>query len=523
MRSLLRTLFLAAITAIVPLTALAQGTPGSSAQPVLPGLLITSGCPGGANYCFVPYSVTNPLPVSASVTASVGGFQPSASGARMTPVSVTTSDSTGTLPTGAVVVVSNVGATNPMYCNVNAVAATTSDQLIPPDSWFGFTIPTGVTALHCIATGGSTTANGVGGAGLPTGAGGGGGSGGGGGGAITIASGGVASGAYASGSIASGAIASGAVASGAVASGAVVDGAIVTIGTKTDAKNTATDTTSVSQISILKEISAQEQAPPSRAVTNAGTFAVQSTLQAGSAIVGKVGIDQTTDGTTNRVSSNTAQVNGVMILTGAGATGTGSQRETVAQDTTTVAGAAPLTTGIFVTGPSAAALATAANQSTANTSLSSIATNTGTTAGTAATPSASVPTNVLYVLSVDSNGTKSNFSSATPTLPSVSAMVSGNNSATTNTSTSLVGAVTSKSLYLTAYSCNNTSATNVTVTFQDGSGGTTLWGPIEVPAAGGNNLGTALPLFKTTSGNALYTALSGSASTVTCSAAGFSQ
>jgi hypothetical protein len=44
-----------------------------------------------------------------------------------------------------------------MYCNVNSVAATTSDQLIAASSWFAFTIPTEVTALHCIATGGSTT------------------------------------------------------------------------------------------------------------------------------------------------------------------------------------------------------------------------------------------------------------------------------------------------------------------------------------------------------------------------------
>ena len=45
---------------------------------------------------------------------------------------------------------------------------------------------------------------------------------------------------------------------------------------------------------------------PSHAVTNAGTFAVQSTLQAGSAIVGQVGIDQTTPGTTNGVQINAA-------------------------------------------------------------------------------------------------------------------------------------------------------------------------------------------------------------------------
>lgn len=45
------------------------------------------------------------------------------------------------------------------------------------------------------------------------------------------------------------------------------------------------------------------------------------------------------------IPANTAQVNGVTTLTGAGATGTGSQRETVAQDTSTIAGSAPGTAG----------------------------------------------------------------------------------------------------------------------------------------------------------------------------------
>lgn len=44
-------------------------------------------------------------------------------------------------------------------------------------------------------------------------------------------------------------------------------------------------------------------------------------------------------------SVNVSQVNGVTTLTGAGATGTGSQRATVAQDTTTLAGSAPGTAG----------------------------------------------------------------------------------------------------------------------------------------------------------------------------------
>lgn len=54
------------------------------------------------------------------------------------------------------------------------------------------------------------------------------------------------------------------------------DGADTTLGAKADAKSTATDTTAVTVMQVLKQISASAQAPPSQAVTNAGTFAVQS-------------------------------------------------------------------------------------------------------------------------------------------------------------------------------------------------------------------------------------------------------
>jgi hypothetical protein len=118
---------------------------------------------------FGTVDATGKLCTAASVTASVSGFVPSASGARGTPITVTTSDSSGTLPTGATVIVSNTG-TNPMYCNVNGVAATTSDQFISQSGgWFSFTIPAAITTLHCIATGNSTTANMVGGTGLAAG------------------------------------------------------------------------------------------------------------------------------------------------------------------------------------------------------------------------------------------------------------------------------------------------------------------------------------------------------------------
>jgi hypothetical protein len=62
----------------------------------------------------------------------------------------------------------------------------------------------------------------------------------------------------------------------------IADGADVTLGAKADAKSTATDTTPVTVMQVLKEISAMEQAPASRAVTNAGTFATQSAITAAS-------------------------------------------------------------------------------------------------------------------------------------------------------------------------------------------------------------------------------------------------
>jgi hypothetical protein len=76
---------------------------------------------------------------------------------------------------------------------------------------------------------------------------------------------------------------------------------------------------------------------------NIGSITTLPALVAGSAIIGKVGIDQTTVGTTNGVSL--AQIGANTVSTGAGATGTGTQRVGIAQDTTTIGGAAPGTAG----------------------------------------------------------------------------------------------------------------------------------------------------------------------------------
>lgn len=127
---------------------------------------------GPTNPQWAPCASGNPLVVSASVSASITGF-PGTTQTTGTPIAVTTGGVTGTLPAGAEVVASNVGATNGAYCKLGA-SATTSDQLIPPNSWFGFTVGTN-TQLTCITSTSTTTVNMVGGSGLPTGSGGGGG------------------------------------------------------------------------------------------------------------------------------------------------------------------------------------------------------------------------------------------------------------------------------------------------------------------------------------------------------------
>src|SRR6185369_13816624 len=68
----------------------------------------------------------------------------------------------------------------------------------------------------------------------------------------------------------------------------IADGSDVTLGAKADARSTATDTTAVTAMQVLKEISFMEQNPASQAVTNAGTFATQPTIQTGTNSIGKI-------------------------------------------------------------------------------------------------------------------------------------------------------------------------------------------------------------------------------------------
>ncbi len=143
-------LLFAALVAASACAAKAQNFPAS----VVPLV----GCNSMGN-CSGPVSSTNPMPVS-------GGFQPASVG---TPLAVTTSTATGTLPSGMVVVASNVGP-NTAYCALGA-SSSTAQQPIPPGGWFAFAVST-ATQLTCVTSAGTTMVNMVGGSGLPAGAGG---------------------------------------------------------------------------------------------------------------------------------------------------------------------------------------------------------------------------------------------------------------------------------------------------------------------------------------------------------------
>ena len=116
-----------------------------------------------------------------------------------------------------------------------------------------------------------------------------------------VSSGAIASGAIASGAIASGAIANGAIASGALVSGSVADGAMVTLGAKADAKNSATDTTSITGMQVLKQISHELQE------TISGTLA-DNTSNPDTTVHGSMIMGLEADGNWDRLKSTSGQL-----------------------------------------------------------------------------------------------------------------------------------------------------------------------------------------------------------------------
>lgn len=288
----------------------------------------------------VPVTATNPFPVNASVSASIAGFQPALAYATITAAG--TSGSVA-LPTNTGTVVFDNTGTTAVSCTlgVGSATAVASQNIIQPGSGKAFTVGTNTFAA-CIDQTGSASNVVVlsGGSGLATGWGGGS-SGGGSGGSVTQGtdpwlvagkgtagspSGGVvsvqgvssgtvlpiniASGQIASGAVASGAYAAGSLAAGALSTGSGVDGWDLTQGTKADAVCTLPATTApCTIISLLK--------------ANANSTNSPIPQQVGTLIIGGVGIDQTTVGTTNAISLK--YINTTAVVTGglAGTLGVG--------------------------------------------------------------------------------------------------------------------------------------------------------------------------------------------------------
>lgn len=143
--------------------------------------------------------------------------------------------------------------------------------------------------------------------------------------------------------------------------------------------------------------------------------------------------------------------------------------------------------------------------------------------GTAASLNATVSIASAQTLAtVTTVGTVTTITNDVPVVPSTDNFASGTSGAVTGTaSTQVIALVGGKRIYVNNFSLSNSSATTITVNFQDGNGGTTLWTCI-VPAGGGSNLSGTSPFFRTTSGNGLYMQSSGSATTVYANASGFS-
>ncbi len=262
-------------------------------------------------------------------------------------------------------------------------------------------------------------------------------------------------------------------------------------------------------------------------------------LVAGSAVIGKVGIDQTTPGTTNLValaanqSVNVAQINGVTTLMGNGVTGTGSQRVTVASDNTPFAVKTDQTTHgttdlvasdvTKIAGTAIVNGGVAGSQSVGGT----VATNVAITANpinngaqAVSSENAAVTTARQVQLVADLVGKLIVLPYANP-----ENFVSGaiTSAMTGTTTTSLIAAPASGLRnYITQITVSNAHATVGTdVIIQDGSGGTTLY---TIPAAavyGGAVLTFPTPLRQPTTATAIYCANVTTGASTKVSASGY--
>jgi len=238
---------------------------------------------------------------------------------------------------------------------------------------------------------------------------------------------------------------------------AVADGADVTLGAKADAKSTATDTTPISVMSVLKQISASVQAPPSQAVTGTVTANAGTNLNTSALALETGGNLATIAGTVTAgiQQCNTAKINNVTPLMGNGVTGTGSQRVTVASDNTPF--------GVIAAGD-----------------VASGATDSGNPIKIGGRAATTIPTAVTDGQRANIMVDKIGRQIVAVGMPR-GFKASGNITLTSTTETTLIGQVASTFLDLTKVIAVNTSATAVRVDFRDTTGGSVMF-QLYIPA-----------------------------------------
>ena len=252
------------------------------------------------------------------------------------------------------------------------------------------------------------------------------------------------------------------------------------------------------------------------AVTQPVSIATAPVLVAGSAIIGKVGIDQTTVGTTNAISL--AQIGATTVATGNGVVSAGVQRISVASDNTPFAVKTDQTTHgttdlvaadiTKVAGTAIVNGGVAGSQSVGGT----VATNVAITANPINLGAQAVSSENTAVTTARQVQLVADLVGKLIVLPYANPenFVSGaiTTAMTGTTSTSLVSAPgASLRNYITTIIVSNSHATVGTdIIIQDGSGGTTL---MTIPAAavyGGAVINLPVPLRQPTTNTAIYCA-----------------
>ncbi len=125
----------------------------STATPVLPGFLTTTGCPSGQTVCYLPYSATNPLAVT-SAPSTTGGITPvvstaaesshvfKASAGNLYGYQVTAGAAAGYVMIFNATSAPVDGAVTPIKCVVVPANATVGVTADPPEAF-----STGITAV----------------------------------------------------------------------------------------------------------------------------------------------------------------------------------------------------------------------------------------------------------------------------------------------------------------------------------------------------------------------------------------